>query len=71
MARCSIRKVPLMQASSTKSSLRRRIAGRRAGCARRLKKISMLAHKNTKLKVRKQLLEALDDAILQDQQHLG
>lgn len=39
--------------------------------ARQLKKINMLAHKNTKLKVRKQLLETLDDAILQDQQHLG
>ena len=39
--------------------------------ARQLKKINMLAHKNTKLKVRKQLLETLDDAILQDQHHLG
>ncbi|UST70949.1 crotonase/enoyl-CoA hydratase family protein [Pseudomonas moraviensis] len=39
--------------------------------ARQLKKINMLAHKNTKLKVRKRLLETLDDAILQDQQHLG
>lgn len=39
--------------------------------ARQLKKINMLAHKNTKLKVRKQLLETLDDAIVQDQQHLG
>ncbi|MGC5700677.1 crotonase/enoyl-CoA hydratase family protein [Pseudomonas sp. NFXW11] len=39
--------------------------------ARQLKKINMLAHKNTKLKVRKELLETLDNAILQDQQHLG
>jgi enoyl-CoA hydratase len=39
--------------------------------ARQLKKINMLAHKNTKLKVRKALLEALDNAIIQDQEHLG
>ncbi|VEF10147.1 hydratase [Pseudomonas fluorescens] len=39
--------------------------------ARQLKKINMLAHKNTKLKVRKALLELLDDAIIQDQQHMG
>jgi len=39
--------------------------------ARQLKKINMTAHKNTKLKVRKALLEALDDAIIQDQQHMG
>jgi enoyl-CoA hydratase len=31
----------------------------------------MNAHKHTKLKVRKALLEALDDAIIQDQGHLG
>jgi enoyl-CoA hydratase len=31
----------------------------------------MTAHKNTKLKVRKALLEALDNAIIQDQEHLG
>jgi enoyl-CoA hydratase len=31
----------------------------------------MLAHKNTKLKVRKALLETLDNAIVQDQEHLG
>ncbi|MDR2306718.1 MAG: crotonase/enoyl-CoA hydratase family protein [Paucimonas sp.] len=39
--------------------------------ARELKKLNLLAHKNTKLKVRKGLLEALDEAILADQQHLG
>jgi enoyl-CoA hydratase len=39
--------------------------------ARQLKKINMTAHKNTKLKVRKALLEALDDAIILDQGHLG
>ena len=35
--------------------------------ARQLKKINMTAHKNTKLKVRKALLEALDTAIELDQ----
>jgi enoyl-CoA hydratase len=39
--------------------------------ARQLKKINMTAHKNTKLKVRKALLETLDNAIAMDQQHLG
>ncbi|MFK3774823.1 crotonase/enoyl-CoA hydratase family protein [Pseudomonas sp. NPDC089406] len=39
--------------------------------ARELKKLNMLAHKNTKLKVRKGLLEALDEAILLDQGHMG
>jgi len=39
--------------------------------ARQLKKINMNAHKNTKLKVRKALLETLDNAIIQDQEHLG
>jgi enoyl-CoA hydratase len=39
--------------------------------ARQLKKINMTAHKNTKLKVRKSLLEALDNAIILDQEHLG
>lgn len=34
-----------------------------------LKKINMTAHKNTKLKARKTLLETLDQAILLDQQH--
>jgi enoyl-CoA hydratase len=38
--------------------------------ARQLKKLNMTAHKQTKLKVRKALLEALDDAILQDQGHI-
>ena len=39
--------------------------------ARQLKKINMNAHKQTKLKVRKALLELLDNAIIQDQEHLG
>ena len=39
--------------------------------ARQLKKINMSAHKHTKLKVRKALLELLDDAIIRDQEHLG
>ncbi|MCW1242952.1 crotonase/enoyl-CoA hydratase family protein [Pseudomonas sp. SAICEU22] len=39
--------------------------------ARQLKKINMTAHKNTKLKVRKALLDALDSAILLDQEHMG
>jgi enoyl-CoA hydratase len=39
--------------------------------ARQLKKINMTAHKNTKLKVRKALLEALDTAILLDQEYQG
>ncbi|MEG1039628.1 MAG: crotonase/enoyl-CoA hydratase family protein [Pseudomonas sp.] len=39
--------------------------------ARQLKKINMNAHKHTKLKVRKALLDSLDDAIIRDQQHLG
>ncbi|MDD2046530.1 crotonase/enoyl-CoA hydratase family protein [Pseudomonas putida] len=39
--------------------------------ARQLKKINMNAHKHTKLKVRKALLDALDDAIIRDQEHLG
>lgn len=37
--------------------------------ARQLKKINMKAHKNTKLKVRKELLETLDKAIELDQHH--
>lgn len=37
--------------------------------ATQLKKINMTAHKNTKLKVRKALLDLLDDAIMLDQQH--
>ena len=39
--------------------------------AEQLKKINMGAHKNTKLKVRKVLLETLDQAIALDQQHFG
>ena len=39
--------------------------------AQQMKKINMTAHKNTKLKVRKALLETLDKAIELDQQHLG
>ena len=39
--------------------------------ARQLKKINMTAHKNTKLKVRKALLETLDKAIVLDQEHMG
>ena len=39
--------------------------------ARELKKINMLAHRNTKLKVRKALLDNLEAAIAQDQQHMG
>ena len=38
--------------------------------ARQLKKLNMNAHKHTKLKVRKALLEALDEAIIQDQGHI-
>ncbi len=37
--------------------------------ALQLKKINMNAHKNTKLKVRKALLDTLDAAIIADQQH--
>ncbi|AYF87213.1 MULTISPECIES: crotonase/enoyl-CoA hydratase family protein [unclassified Pseudomonas] len=39
--------------------------------ALQLKKINMTAHRNTKLKVRKALLETLDAAIVLDQQHLA
>ena len=39
--------------------------------AQQMKKINMTAHKNTKLKVRKAMLESLDKAIKLDQQHLG
>lgn len=39
--------------------------------AKQMKKINMTAHRNTKLKVRKGLLDALDAAIEQDKQHLG
>ena len=37
--------------------------------ALQLKKLNMVAHKNTKLKVRKALLEALDQSIVLDQRH--
>ncbi|MNY55715.1 enoyl-CoA hydratase [compost metagenome] len=37
--------------------------------ARQMQKINMSAHKNTKLKVRKGLLETLDQAIELDKQH--
>ncbi|WP_130872524.1 crotonase/enoyl-CoA hydratase family protein [Pseudomonas bubulae] len=37
--------------------------------ARQLKKINMRAHRNTKFKVRKELLETLDKAIEEDQHH--
>jgi enoyl-CoA hydratase len=47
------------------------LQGAALATARQLKKINMLAHKNTKLKVRKALLETLDNAIVQDQEHLG
>jgi len=47
------------------------LQGAALAAARQLKKINMNAHKNTKLKVRKALLEALDNAIIQDQEHLG
>lgn len=39
--------------------------------AQQMKKINMTAHKNTKLKVRKGLLDTLANAIKLDQQHLG
>lgn len=39
--------------------------------AGQLKKINMTAHRNTKLKVRKQLLETLDRAIELDQHHIA
>ena len=39
--------------------------------AQQLKKLNMTAHRNTKLKVRKALLETLDQAIELDKKHLG
>lgn len=39
--------------------------------AQQLKKINMTAHRNTKLKVRKALLETLDAAITLDRQHMN
>jgi enoyl-CoA hydratase len=47
------------------------LQGAALAAARQLKKINMTAHKNTKLKARKALLDALDNAIIQDQEHLG
>jgi enoyl-CoA hydratase len=47
------------------------LQGTALAAARQLKKINMTAHKNTKLKVRKALLDTLDNAIVLDQQHLG
>ena len=47
------------------------LQGDALAAARQLKKINMTAHKNTKLKVRKALLETLDNAIVLDQQHMG
>ncbi|MBV4478034.1 crotonase/enoyl-CoA hydratase family protein [Pseudomonas botevensis] len=47
------------------------LQGAALAMARQLKKINMTAHKNTKLKVREALLETLDNAIVQDQEHLG
>lgn len=47
------------------------LQGAALAAAHQLKKINMTAHKNTKLKVRKALLEALDNAIILDQEHLG
>lgn len=46
------------------------LQGAALAAARQLKKINMSAHKNTKLKVRKALLDTLDNAIIQDQEHL-
>ncbi|MGH8716327.1 MAG: crotonase/enoyl-CoA hydratase family protein [Burkholderiales bacterium] len=46
------------------------LMGTAIATAQQLKKINMTAHKNTKLKVRKALLETLDRAIELDQQHL-
>ena len=43
------------------------LQGAALAAARQLKKINMIAHKNTKLKVRKALLERLDNAIILDQ----
>jgi enoyl-CoA hydratase len=46
------------------------LQGAALAAARQLKKINMTAHKNTKLKVRKALLERLDNAIIEDQDFL-
>ncbi|RBH53147.1 MULTISPECIES: crotonase/enoyl-CoA hydratase family protein [Pseudomonas] len=47
------------------------LKGTALAAAQELKKINMTAHKNTKLKVRKALLETLDNAIILDQEHMG
>ncbi|SEC33351.1 enoyl-CoA hydratase [Pseudomonas saponiphila] len=47
------------------------LQGTALAAARQLKKINMLAHKNTKLKVRKALLDTLNNAIILDQEHMG
>ncbi|MHC8310161.1 crotonase/enoyl-CoA hydratase family protein [Pseudomonas sp. GT1P32] len=47
------------------------LQGAALAAARQLKKINMTAHKNTKLKVRKALLDTLDNAIILDQEHMG
>ncbi|MHC8306478.1 crotonase/enoyl-CoA hydratase family protein [Pseudomonas sp. PB3P13] len=47
------------------------LQGAALAAARQLKKINMTAHKNTKLKVRKGLLDTLDNAIILDQQYTG
>ncbi|WP_339527467.1 crotonase/enoyl-CoA hydratase family protein [Pseudomonas sp. EL_65y_Pfl2_R96] len=47
------------------------LQGAALAAARQLKKLNMIAHKNTKLKVRKALLETLDNAIILDQEHMG
>ncbi|MHC8408142.1 crotonase/enoyl-CoA hydratase family protein [Pseudomonas sp. TMB3-21] len=47
------------------------LQGAAMAAARQLKKINMTAHKNTKLKVRKGLLDTLDNAIILDQEYMG
>ncbi|ATE76672.1 MULTISPECIES: crotonase/enoyl-CoA hydratase family protein [Pseudomonas] len=47
------------------------LQGAALAAARQLKKLNMIAHKNTKLKTRKTLLETLDNAIILDQEHMG
>lgn len=47
------------------------LQGAALAAARQLKKINMTAHKNTKLKVRKGLLDTLDNAIILDQEYMG
>ena len=54
-----------------KTAIVRHILVKDKDTAEQLKKINMVAHKNTKLKLRKGLLEALDRAVELDKQHLG